>query len=419
MQQTFALITNCSSSRTIEPIARVGKIPPNQTMKSALANWAEQLNVPEDKLTTPSELYRGMGFMTIAKIMEQYKPNDVKIVTGGQGLISLDEKIVPYDFTANKAEPENIWQAVTQEPFVQAVWWRMINDLRGKSATPIADYVKETNYDFYLISMGKVFLRYIAEDILSIPFADRPKIKILLAASSTGSVPAQLRPMIIPFDREVIAHLPGNRNDGNHRAAQYFLSLMEEDEEFANGTTEFQRQAFSSTAENIAPSKIDLATLFENRPHLLQLDMDTAFKAIRKEFGTFGGKMYFRSEWRKAKGLDISINPEDIDSAKNALSGLSFLQNVNTQTSNSEEDDVLKGIKTFLEALKIIAPHAVFNAANVCEWGKTFYTPLNPAPQAMTQPNKLAYILKNNADLLNIQETGIAGATSYTLKTQD
>lgn len=412
---TFSLITNCSSSRTIEPIARVGDLEPGHTMRTAMDRWLEMCKVPAERLTTPSELYRGMGFMTIAKIQEQYKPKEVHIITGGMGFCTLDEKITPYDFTASKNEPENIYQAVTAEPFVQTVWWRMINSERGKGTTPIADHIRNTDYNLYLVSMGKVFIRYIAEDILSIPSEKRSRIRILLAASSVGSVPAQLRPMIIPFDREVIAHMPGNRNDSNHRAAQHYLHLIESDPEFANLPIDQQRIRFANQGGSDTAAKIDLNAVFEARPYLLQMSMDDAFKAVRREFGAFGGKMYFRSIWRKASGVDIEVSAGEVNDAAAALEGMSFLGNTSkVQTSNSEEDITLRGLKSFVEALRTIAPTAIFSAANVTEWAKKKYGAA--IPQSMSQPNKLAYILKNNFGLLGLIETGIAGASTYTIK---
>lgn len=404
----FALITSCSSSRTIEPIARVGKIPPGQTMQSALAYWADMLTEGQNRLTTPGELYRGLGFATIAKIQEMYHPSDIRIVTGGQGLISLDEKIVPYDFTASKNEPENIYQAVTQEPFVQTVWWRKINTLRGKAPLPIQALTIQTNYDLYLISMGKVFVRYISEDVLG---CDPRKVRILLASSSVGSVPAQLRPYIIPFDRSILAHMPGNRNDSNHRAAQHFLHLCDTIEGFATAPVEEQRQHFISNTP-VTHRSVDIPALLSERPHLLEMDAEQAYNTIRKEFGTFGGKQMFRSEYRKAKGLEVEAAPLDDDAAITAFDGLTFLKQSN-QTSTNEEDEVLSIIKAFTQALAKFTNNVPtpFTAANVCEWAKNYYKDaLHPTLQ---QPNKVAYILKNNAAYLGLKETDISGAKSY------
>lgn len=410
----FTLITSCSSTRTLEPIARVGKIPPGQTMQTALQNWLQQLDVDPDRQTTPAELYRGMGFMVIAKIQEQFKPNDIRIVTGGQGLITLTEQITPYDFTAAKNEPENIYQAVTAEPFVQSVWWRMINTARNKPANPISTLVQQSSdTDLFLVSMGKVFIRYVAEDILSIPYEHRHRVRILLAASSVGSVPAQLRPFIIPFDRDAISHLPGNRNDTNHRAALQYLTLCDSEDGFAQLPVDEQRRYF--LAEHINHSqalKVDLQALFKDRPYLLNLDQDSAYRVVRKEFGTFGGKMYFRSEWRKAKGTTLEpIDASIVDGAAQALTGMAFLQNTNNQTSTSEEDEALQDVKIFVEAVKKVAPNSVFTAADISNWARTYFK--DNCKQILLQPNKLAYVLKSNYQILGLSETDIAGAKSY------
>src|SRR5690348_11554200 len=222
-QVQCGLITACSSTRTVAPLVRVQDMPLNLNMQEALDWWtdAAKTSLGDSATITPGEQYRGTGFNTLVRIQSLY-PLETRIVTGGAGLIKLDEPIVPYDFTANKNEEHNIWQHVTKEPFVQTVWWKKINALRDKGENPVADFVRSIP-GLTVISTSKVFLRYIAGDILSLSTEERKKVRILLPASSLGSVPAQLRPMIIPFSRHAVAHLPGNRNDTSHRAAEMFF----------------------------------------------------------------------------------------------------------------------------------------------------------------------------------------------------
>lgn len=412
---SFALITNCSNTRAVPPIAEVAKLPIGLTMSQALDHWMKMLESTSPSIT-PREQYRGVGFHTIAKIQEQFKLSQVKIITGGLGFTDIDEKIVPYDFSAGKNEEHNIWQHVTAEPYVQTVWWRLINTARGKGARPVADFVHDTSADYVLISLGKVFLRYIADDVLSIPYEDTRKVRILLAASSIGSVPAQLRPLIIPFDRQVVGHIPGNRNDTNQRAAYHFLYLAATlGKAFTDLSIEEQREYFVArdklSVQNQA--QVDLARIFERNPYLLDLDCDQAYTAVRREYGTFGGRMYFRAAYRKAKGIDFSANLEtaDVEAAADALKGMSFLSNSTSGATagSSDEEDALKKIQVFLSALKTVAPQAVFSSAEICEWAKNYYK--DACPAMLSTPNKLAFILKNNFTLLGLEEIHSGAST--------
>lgn len=394
------LITACSSTRQVQPIAKVGNMPTHLTMAEALVWWIAELNKHRKTTITPREQYRGLGFMTLAKILAlEGLEVESRIVTGGQGLLTLDEEIVPYDFTAAKNEPENIHQKVTSEPFVQTVWWSMINQTRYGTSHPVADLIDSSDAPV-IISMSKIFLRYISDDILTARGIDR--VRIMLPASSVGSVPQQLRPWIIPYDRGSIAHVPGNRNDGSHRAAYVLLKAAQEDPNLLSTdisllTPMFQGEKRGSSIHGVSEDTI--RTYLKERPELLDLEPEEAYSVVRKALGTFGGKMYFRGIFRAIKGTTINV-PEDTEAherAKNALLDLGL----STAQNSSSEDEALAGIQQFIQALKEVAPNAAFSAAQICTWASNFYNGENP-PTLLESPNKLTYLLKANTEVLGI-----------------
>jgi hypothetical protein len=401
----FSLITSCSSTRIMQPLVRVGSLPSGLTMQGALDAWMSEMSKhPAD--ITPREQYRGIGFTSLAKIQDQYTPNNIKIVTGGLGLTDLDEAIVPYDFTASPKEPENIYQKVTAEPFVQPVWWRMINTARGKGPNPVATFVESQGEDHYvIIACSKIFVRYIADDILSLPYNKRGKVRILLNASSIGSVPIQLRPMMIPFDRGFINDLPGNRNDNNHRAAHRFIELLSDaDSGFRDMDISKQIQAISGgdAPQYKAATSVDLAAWLKERPTLLKMDAETAYLYARREQGAMGGRVQFRAIHRMLNGDSIKVSSDELAAADKALVGMSFLQT--RASNNTTEDAVLRAVKAFVSAVKDIAPNAVFNSADVCTWAKRYFAAQDlRAPDDFNQPLRMSYIIKNNAELLGLQ----------------
>lgn len=411
----FALITSCSHTRTMDPVAEVAKLPTGLTMATALQKWLEMLQ-QSTVLITPGELYRGLGFSTLTKIKEEFHPDSVYVVTGGQGLISLDENIAPYDFSADKKEPHNIHQKVTNEPFVQTVWWKMINQARKQTPTPIADLVKGYQGDLVLISCSKIFLRYISDDILSIPPNLWSKVRILLSASSIGGVPAQLRPFLVPFDRSAISHMPGNRNDNNHRAAQKFLELVEHEEGFATLVNTKQADYLSTEAEAGPAHRVE--QILKDHPELLKQHPDEAYHKVRRMYGTVGGRLFFRSVHRSLSGAEITVESGDVDQASDILQSM----NLSSYSGPSlvGEDVVLQHLKLFVEACKRLPKPPTFTAVDVVAWAERYFAMKNlQVPDILSSPNKLTFTLKNNAALLGLVESGTGGGTkAYTLEMQ-
>lgn len=412
----YALIMSCSSTRTVKPKVCVEDLHADLDMNTACEAWVNTLKCHKPDIT-PSELYRGRGFISLAKIRSEFVIDDTLIVTGGQGLINIDEKIVPYDFTANPKETHNITQKVTKEPFVGTVWWRKINELRKNTPTPVADYAKNNPDTFILIACSKLFLRYIADDVLSIPTEQLKNISILLSASSITSVPIQLRPYIVPFTKEAIADLTGNRNDGHHRAAYKFLSKAEQDESFLTTTNNERIEYFKSlstdTTEQIA--QVDLRQVFKDRPELLEMSSDAAYAIIRKEFGTIGGKMFFAGLFRELSGIQIKTTADEVGLAKDVLESMDFMA---TSCQASEEIEVLTDVKTFIEAIQSLSTSSNigFTSSNIYAWAKKYYeVQNNTIPNILTSTQKITKLLKSNLDILNIEIAIVAGSKGFSV----
>lgn len=380
---TYGLITSCSSSRTVAPLVRVQDMPLFAKTAQALDWWLEELEKQQPSIS-PREQYRGLGFNTLVKIQETVPDIDVRIVTGGQGLIDLDSLIVPYDFSGSKKEEHNIHQHL-QEPFVSTVWWKGISQRKFGTSTPVADFVRANT--FTVISCSKVFLRYIAEDVLSLSAADRGKLCILLSASSLGSVPSQLRSMIIPFSRESLSDLPGNRNDLNHRAAlKWFQEVLEGREPI------FEIPETKTANGGLAAEQ--LLNIFKDHPGYLTLDVETAYVAVKRSHGSPGGRTFFRGIYRAAKGQTMpDIVPDN--KAKEALSFLSLSKTA----SHNVEDEALELVGIFLAALRQAHADVVFTSSDICTWAKAYK---EEPPEMLTSPNRLFYLLKANTDYLQI-----------------
>lgn len=418
-----ALITNCSHTRTIPPVVRVQDMPIGLTMQQALAWWCEQLGRYESTITA-GELYRGISFSTLANIMEKFAipPNLVRIVTGGQGLIDLTEKIVPYDFTASAKEEYNIHQHVTSEPFVQTVWWRMINQKRYSKLTPVATYIEDSlkTNDIVVIALTKVFLRYISEDFLSTSPALLQRVRILLSASSVGSVPAQLRSYIIPFDRYAIAAAPGNRNDTNHRAALKFLTLAAEDPNFLTLSNVKQAEVINGNSfggvsvgsTQGTRAEINIEQILRDTPTLLEMDSERAYTIVRRLYGAIGGRMNFRGIHRKLTQKPLE-DGDDLHIGAEILAGMN-LKPVAPAIKADNEDTAIMAIRVFVSAASALGRDISFTTEQIILWATEYFRRKGEELPDVFTEQKLPFLLRSNLDALGIQ----AGAqqSTFTLK---
>lgn len=348
------LITSCSSTRLHTPTARVQDLPSGLTNAQAVAAWNDILQTNK-AITTPREQYRGQGFMTLLKILNSFTLQSTHIITGGLGFTDIDEPIVPYDFSASIKEEHNIQQKVTAEPFALNVWWSLINKVRHKTSTPLADFMNNLPDDeFVLIGCSKLFLKYIAQDFLSASDAAKLRTRILLTSSSVGSVPVQLRPYIVSFDRSSVNHIPGNRNDVNHRAIEVFLSNVQNPEDFSAPVYEQTSSVFGS-GNSLDPAtngrSAEVVTYIKNNSFLLRLSQEEAYRQVYKVFGPIGGRQKFGNVHQQLRinlGLD-TVENHDADS-----DALDVMQEIlkGMPSKIDESDENLKTVAIFVDALK-------------------------------------------------------------------
>jgi hypothetical protein len=375
-------------------------------MQDALQHWLAILKKHQKTLTTPRQLYRGQGFLTLSNVMRQFDIKKSYIVTGGQGLIHVDEEIVPYDFTADKHTTPNIWEKVTAEPFQQQAWWGMINEGRNKPRNPVAELINKANgHSEIVISCPKIFLRYISSDILSSDPAKLNAIRILLSASSLGSIPQQLRPYIVAFDRSALNHIPGNRNDATHRAAMLFLSSLEKDPSLKDQPPYIQRGLiFGESEKRERMNSVDVEAILDDRPELLELDADDAYRALYRERGPIGGRLRFKGYFMAKKGQTF----EKMEADKEALNALSSL-GLSTRRGGqrSEDDQAVKLGLIFAAAVRESLPDAHFEATDFCSWAQAYCgTKKQEVPEVISSPLKTSYFLKTHYPLLGMTIQG-------------
>ncbi len=421
----IAIITNCSATRTVKPNIRGIDLPKDLTMQEAMDHWIKALNTEKPSMT-PAELYRGIGFNTIVKLQEYIKTENINIVSAGQGLMRLNEKIVPYDFTTDPKHEDSIHKIVTQEPFVMPVWWRMINNRLRTSENPIARIINDPDIKLVLAGCNSRFLKLLPDDILSAdPDNLIRKLRIITTSKSTSSIPQQLRQLIITYDRRLLASTMGNRNDRNHRALHHFVNLIKdpsnmtlsahEHQELVDAHTDFSEQV------NIAPN---IEELLDRHSKMLEdLSPDAAYLKLTKMYGSFGGITKFRAAWRMRVHTKTPPKVEiNQDAALTALQGIqgSLLSGKGRSASWEDESEVLEILRQFSTLIKEHTPDARFNGGDICNWAKSYFEQIDkPIPTYLQSPIKLSHILVTYAGDLGFEavySSGGTGGRTYVIK---
>lgn len=119
--------------------------------------------------------------------------------------------------------------------------------------------------------------------------------------------------------------------------------------------------------------------------------------------------MAFRGAYRLAKAQKNpekapAISKAEATKAEQAMKGLNFLTGGGKKGAD-EEEIALTGVKSFVHALRGIAPEAVFTSADLVGWAKNYYGEANP-PEMLTSPQKATFLLRANTALLGIEPNG-------------
>jgi hypothetical protein len=165
---------------------------------------------------------------------------------------------VPYDFSVHPKEEHNIHQHVTREPFIQPLWWRMLNKRLRGTDTPIRDLVAQEDVHLLVIACYKFFVRHLTDDLLSCTRDQLSKVRIINTSSHHNWLPMQLRPYAVDAPREVVYSAVGNRNNVAHRAGLRFLEMLAENPDLITASAAAQQQKL---IEIHGPRSIGYSTL--------------------------------------------------------------------------------------------------------------------------------------------------------------
>lgn len=363
------LVTCCTSTRTEPPKVRCADMGSGFTMSGALDRWLELLSI-HDASVTPPQLYRGVGFHTVTKIADVIGQENVRVLTGGQGLMKLDTKFVPYDFTSNKNHPGNILDVVTEEPFVIPLWWNMINKALRGTPTPVADLLDSKGTKLVVVALNKFFMKYLHDDMLSARNVD--KLRIVVVGKSRSHVPTQLRQQVLQVHKQDISGTVGNRNDISHRAALLFIRKVAAGEVDVDANVEQHQEILGDLSPGATEHLTQLTpkVVLQRAPDLLESgSVDQAYQEARRRYGTIGGIIAFRAAWYAAKGVDVVASKTEAAAAKVALAAIRGTLDVRSaKLVGIDSDAAWRLTRIFVKMLREDLPDAKFNAADLQSW---------------------------------------------------
>jgi hypothetical protein len=151
----------------------------------------------------------------------------------------------------------------------------------------------------------------------------------------------------------------------------------------------------------------NILDMIQSRPHLLQYDPDTAYKALYREVGPFGGRQNFKGIFLQYKiDQNLISRGEEVEADDGALASLSSLSlsSSTTPAGTQEDHQTSELLNIFTAAIKKFNPNAEFAAADICSWAKSYTDKKGrELPDMLTSPIKLTYYLKSYAPLFGIE----------------
>lgn len=412
---TIAIITNCSVTKTEPAKVHIKDLPKDLSFKEAFTAWTEKVKGAECN-TSPAELYRGIAFSSIVRMQELVGRENIRIVTGGLGLLSLDTPIVSYDFTANKNHEHNMLQIVTKDPFVPHLWWEMINKELRESSTPIADMLADDTYDRVILATNSFFMKYLKSDILQASEASLSKLVIITTGASIGNIPQKLRGNILRINRDT-SPAPGNRNDAVHRATLQLLDLLKADSKLVITPVIQLQEYFTDT-------KIEAEDVFAERQNLLEMESpDAAYPLYKRSSNKPVSIQEFKRQWIERKGIvSIKVDKPMASAALNALSIVQKdIEKISSKASTWDDDESLfKYLQIFTQTIKEQLPNAHFTCKEIADWLIAYCNEMKEeVPNRAQSPAKMAHFMSAYAETLGMHRVKVEGTSKaiYVVKT--
>jgi hypothetical protein len=188
---------------------------------SIAASWRKRTR-SVSPVGVATEVYCGRSFQE-ALLAARMARTDLRIISGGLGLIRGDQKIPSYSLSLVRRSPKFIGTRILGQSFDPARWWMEVQCER--CFPPLAELVHANPDAIVVIGISNSYFSLIAEDLASIDARHLNRTR-LIGMSIEDVCPTQLRQCILPYDERLDGPdscIPGTRSDFSSRAMRHFV----------------------------------------------------------------------------------------------------------------------------------------------------------------------------------------------------
>jgi hypothetical protein len=171
------------------------------------------------------DVYCGRAFQE-ALLAARTARADLRIISGGLGLVRSDQAIPSYSLSLVRQSTEFIGARVVGEPFDSARWWSEVQCKTGTA--PLAKMLRTNPNAIVVIGISKSYLTLVAGDLIAIDEKDLSRIR-LIGMGIEDACPLQFRHCILPYDDRLDgpdSNIRGTRGDFSSRAMRHFVECV-------------------------------------------------------------------------------------------------------------------------------------------------------------------------------------------------
>ena len=169
------------------------------------------------------DLYVGRSVVESTSVAKGIGAN-LMFVSAGLGLVSADELKPTYNLTVSKGDG-SISPTLTRLGATSADWWDAINSSQG-SPNPLRAVLDSSSTELVLLALPSGYLEMVFNDINGAGRQALGKLRIFTSAPGASSLPPQVQPYVMPYDKRLEAVLPGTKGDFPQRAMRHFVEVL-------------------------------------------------------------------------------------------------------------------------------------------------------------------------------------------------
>jgi len=179
-----------------------------------------------------AQVYCGRSFQE-AILAARAGRAELRIISGGLGLIRSDEAIPSYSLSLVRQSREFVGSRVLDAPFRAPEWW---SSVQKAGRAPMAEVVRANPTAIAVIGISSTYLSLVADDLASLGDNDIDRIR-LIGMGIEKACPRRLQPYILPYNDRLDGRdspIRGTRGDFASRAVRHFIQHVLCDQELGS-----------------------------------------------------------------------------------------------------------------------------------------------------------------------------------------